>query len=197
MYSKYMWLLLFGCVALFVSGCNDNYVCDDKKIAEQALNLAFLSDTQGLKEDEDHRKATAKDVGFSIKDVTLMKRNDSEKTSVCKVEVSNKFVAKVAEAAKNKNFDAIEQGFDTKENERVSGFTIMTNDLVGAYLMNDFYKVLYKENKEEVLGASGIRGLYALAVAAVAIEKKGLVYKVSDNGNGDILIEIDPKQFTK
>lgn len=182
-------LLSAGVLGLGLVGCGDTYKCDDKEYAKQALNLALFNDTQGDK------NITLEKLGFKPGDITLIKLDKDSKSSVCKAVFTNTFTEKFIENSKDRNVDKLKAQIanDSKAKERVEGFTLLTYDALGAYLMNDFYNALYKNDEE--IGIGDAQLLYAISLVSIVLQQKGLVYKVSDNGNGQALIEVDPKQF--
>ena len=62
---------LIGSVVLvgLLSGCGNDYKCDSKDYAEQALNILFFGNAEG----KNDKKITLKSLGFEVGEITLMK----------------------------------------------------------------------------------------------------------------------------
>ena len=183
-----MILVVVGVLGL--SGCGSNYKCDKKEYAESALNLALFGETKGSGD----KSITIQSLGFEIgDDIVIAKLDKANKQSICQVKVNNKFLERALEIERqmkqSKEMDdkLTKEYIETIPEPYSLLFLQQSGSVAATIAMSDFYKVYYK-NKSR-LSPDEISILHAFVLVANKYAyAKGLVYRVFDNGNGDIMI---------
>lgn len=180
-------VLIIGLVGVFgLSGCGSNYKCDNKESAESALNLLLFENVAGSGD----KNFTYQSLGFKISnDIMLAKLDKANKQSICKVQVSNKFVTQFAIDLRSGNLEKIMEDKSKNKSGTLQLVTGLMGDPAIMYLAYDFYDAIYKNNEE--IDGNEAQGLAGMAVIAAKIVEKGISYRVYDNGNGDIMINVD------
>lgn len=185
-------VLIIGLVGVFgLSGCGSNYKCDNKESAESALNLLLFEKATG----SGNKDLTYQSLGFEISDdIMLSKLDKANKQSMCKVQVGNKILTQFAIDFQNQNTEALgarEKNIENNEYlQRVIGeVAFKMRDPAIIYLASDFYKAIYKNNEQVDFNEAQI--IVGIAIMAAKIVENGISYRVYDNGNGDIMINVD------
>lgn len=177
---------LIGIVVLIgvLSGCGNDYKCDSKDYAEQALNLLLFGNAEG----KNDKKITLKSLGFEVGDITLMKLDKDKKSSICKANITNKSVENAVgifkearKTGKSIDFDEVTDalvvlGLNGGEDGMVSG-------MIGGELLKNL-----KIPKEEMTRDT-LTGFLGIGAIALSLQAHGLAYRTYDNGNGDLMIE--------
>lgn len=185
-------VLIIGLIGVFgLSGCGSNYKCDNKESAESALNLLLFESAAGSGDNS----LTYQSLGFEISDdIMLAKLDKANKQSICKVQVSNKFLTQLAQDFQNQNKEALGAREKNIEKNEVLQLVIgemafKMRDPALIYLASDFYKAIYKNNEQ--VDFNEAQAIVGVAIMAAKIVEKGISYRVYDNGNGDIMINVD------
>lgn len=183
---KKLVVLTIGLVGVLLSGCGSNYKCDSKEYAESALNLLLFQNSAGSGD----KDLTYQSLGFEISDdIMLAKLDKANKQSICKVQVSNKFVTQLAKDLRSGNLRQIMQDKSKNKSENLQMVTGLMGDISIMYLAFDFYDAIYKNNEE--VDYNEAQALAGMAVIAAKVAVDGISYRVFDNGNGDIMINVD------
>ncbi|MCX2716899.1 hypothetical protein OQH61_04025 [Helicobacter sp. MIT 21-1697] len=181
---------LIGSVVLLglLSGCGNDFKCDNKNYAEQALNLLLFENAKGGED----KYITLKSLGFEVGEITLMELDKDKKSSICKAKISNTHLKtafeKIQQARSGKD---ITKGLDKEAQERMNAFAAATNDFGAPLVMEELYQSIKGDRKQdEILSTpQDFITLYGIAKVAVKLFENGLAYRTFDNGNGDLMIE--------
>lgn len=181
---------LIGSVVLvgLLSGCGNDYKCDSKDYAEQALNILFFGNAEG----KNDKKITLKSLGFEVGEITLMELDKDKKSSICKANIINKSAENAIEifkemrkTGKKPNFDEATDTLVTLSLSLNAGTDGMVSGMIGGELLKNL-----KIPKEEMTRDT-LAGLLGIGAIALNLHAYGLAYRTYDNGNGDLMIEAD------
>ena len=169
---------LIGSVVLvgLLSGCGNDYKCDSKDYAEQAL-------------------ITLKSLGFEVGEITLMKLDKDKKSSICKANIINKSAENAIEIFKEMRktgkfpvrdeVDEVTDALVTLSLSLNAGADGMVSGMIGGELLKNL-----KIPKEEMTSDT-LTGFLGIGAIALGLHTYGLAYRTYDNGNGDLMIEAD------
>ncbi len=169
-----------------LSGCGNDYKCDSKDYAEQALNILFFGNAEG----KNDKKITLKSLGFEVGEISLMKLDKDKKSSVCKANIINKSAENAIEIFKEARKTGEIPDFDEATSAifllaQNAGADGMLSAMVGGELLKNL-----KIPKEEITRDT-LAGLLGIGAIALGLHTYGLAYRTYDNGNGDLMIEAD------
>lgn len=181
---------LIGSVVLvgLLSGCGNDYKCDSKDYAEQALNLLFFEDAKGGND----KRITLKTLGFEVGEITLMNLDKDKKSSVCKAKITNKNVESALQLFDEfKKTGKYPQHYDEDTKKILSRLTMNAglDGIASGILAEELLRSL-KISKEE-MSRDEYQVFLAMGVVALNLQAYGLAYRTYDNGNGDLMIEAD------
>ncbi len=184
---------LIGSVVLvgLLSGCGNDYKCDSKDYAEQALNILFFGNAEG----KNDKKITLKSLGFEVGEITLMKLDKDKKSSICKANIINKSAENAIEIFKEMRktgkfpvrdeVDEVTDALVTLSLSLNAGADGMVSGMIGGELLKNL-----KIPKEEMTSDT-LTGFLGIGAIALGLHTYGLAYRTYDNGNGDLMIEAD------
>ncbi|MCH5312970.1 MAG: hypothetical protein J1E28_01015 [Helicobacter sp.] len=182
-------IILVGSVVLIglLSGCGNNFKCDNKDYAEQALNILLFGDAKGSND----KKITLKSLGFDVSEITLMELDKDKNSSICKANIINKNAEKAIALFKESRKSGEKPHFDeTTEALANLGFSSKGVDgMLGGVIGGELLKNL-NIPKEEMTQETLVE-LLGVGFVALKLHAHGLAYRTYDNGNGDLMIEAD------
>lgn len=180
---------LIGIVVLIgvLSGCGNDYKCDSKDYAEQALNLLLFGNAEG----KNDKKITLKSLGFEVGEITLMKLDKDKKSSICKANIINKSAENAIEIFKEERKTGKFPDFDDFDEATRTLLYLAQNagadGMLSAMVGGELFKNL-KIPKEEITRDTPAE-LLGIGAIALSLHTYGLAYRTYDNGNGDLMIE--------
>ncbi|TLD81540.1 hypothetical protein LS68_000400 [Helicobacter sp. MIT 05-5293] len=188
---KYTQNVIMGFMAavmvFIISGCGNNFKCDDKDYAEQALNILFFSDASGKNE----LNLTIQKLGFEVGNIQLLNLDKDKKSSVCKVEIANSYVQKSVET-----FKSIQKGDaelpETDFTKTYFSVARLSKDalLIGLVANNLYEHTFNSKEIRDNFNIQDMQILIGIATIATQLASNGMTYKTYDNGAGDLMIEV-------
>ena len=180
-------LILLGSIILIslCSGCGNDFKCDNKDYAEQALNVLLFGNAEG----KNDKNLSINNLGFEIGKITLMELSKDKKSSVCKVNVTNRNVEKAMQ-----KFDAYKNNKENNDDEVTNNFILLgamsgADGLLAGFTGAELSKSL--KIQEDKMQQEAYLDLLKLGAIVLNIHAYGLAYRTYDNGNGDLMIESD------
>lgn len=131
---------------------------------------------------------TSSDLGFKIGEMKVYRINKDRKMSICTVSLENSIV-NYAETITKESYEEYFNNLSTEEKNKVRGFLQFgPTSLREAVAMNE----LRKAKKDAKVPQYILKQDFYQAKRLV---ESGIAYSVEDNGNGDVIINLEALEF--